>query len=120
MSTLIPLASCTSNQQQSQPDNRASDESAIRAIDADWVKAARRRMRSGSAPTMRTALPCSHLGSTCRSKDAIQKAWAGMLATPGFSLTFTPTKIEVSRAGDLAYEIGDYQMTTNDKKGSRK
>jgi ketosteroid isomerase-like protein len=40
-----------------------------------------------------------------------------MLATPGFSLTFTPTKIEVSRAGDLAYEIGDYQMTTNDKKG---
>ena len=40
MSTLITLASCTSNQQQSQPDNRASDESAIRAIDADWVKAA--------------------------------------------------------------------------------
>ncbi len=50
-------------------------------------------------------------------KDAIQKAWTDMLATPGFALTFSPTKIEVSRSGDLAYEIGEYSQTTNDKKG---
>ena len=118
MSTLITLASCTSNQQQSQPDNRASDESAIRAIDADWVKAAAakdaQRISSYYADGASLLAPGAPLAA---GKDAIQKAWAGMLATPGFSLTFTPTKIEVSRAGDLAYEIGDYQMTTNDKKG---
>ena len=50
-------------------------------------------------------------------KDAIQKAWAGLMATPGFALTFDPTKIEVSRDGDLAYEFGEYQLTTNDKQG---
>ena len=119
MSTLITLASCgTSNQQQAQPDNRASDESAIRAIDADWVKAAAakdaQRIGSYYADGASLLAPGAPLAA---GKDAIQKAWAGMLATPGFSLTFTPTKIEVSRAGDLAYEIGDYQMTTNDKKG---
>ena len=39
------------------------------------------------------------------------------MATPGFALTFTPSKIEVSRASDLAYDLGEYQLTTNDKKG---
>ena len=39
------------------------------------------------------------------------------MATPGFALTFDPTKIEVSRGGDLAYEFGEYQLTTNDKQG---
>jgi len=28
-----------------------------------------------------------------------------------------PTKVEVSRFGDLAYETGDYELTANDKKG---
>lgn len=40
-----------------------------------------------------------------------------MLGLPGFALTFTPSKIEVSRFGDLAYETGEYAMTLNDKKG---
>ena len=44
MSALLTLASCSDgNQQQSQPaalpDNRATDESMIRTIDADWLKA---------------------------------------------------------------------------------
>ena len=118
ISVLTAVASCSSNQQQSQPDNRANDESAIRAIDADWVKAvpAKDAQRIGAyyADGASLLAPGAPLAA---GKDAIQKAWAGMLATPGFSLTFTPTKIEVSRAEDLAYEIGDYQMTTNDKKG---
>jgi ketosteroid isomerase-like protein len=36
---------------------------------------------------------------------------------PGFALTFAPTKVEVARSGDLAYETGDYGLTTNDKQG---
>lgn len=117
--SVLTLASCGGgNQQQSQPDTRASDEAAIRAIDADWVKAAAakdaQRIGSYYADSASLFLPSAPLVA---GKDAIQKAWAGMLATPGFSLTFAPTKIEVSRAEDIAYEFGDYQMTTNDKKG---
>jgi uncharacterized protein (TIGR02246 family) len=117
--SVLALASCgASNQPAAQPDNRASDEASIRAIDADWVKAAAakdvQQITSYYADSASLFAPGVPLAA---GKDAIQKAWAGMLAIPGFSLTFTPTKIEVSRAGDLAYEFGDYQMTTNDKKG---
>ena len=48
--------------------------------------------------------------------EALQKAWTGLMATPGFALTFAPAKIAVSRAGDLAYEVGEYQLTMNDQK----
>jgi uncharacterized protein (TIGR02246 family) len=117
--SVLTLASCgASNQPAAQPDDRASDEAAIRAIDADWVKSAAakdvQRIDSYYADSASLFAPGAPLAT---GKDAIQMAWAGMLATPGFSLTFTPTKIEVARAGDLAYEFGDYQMTTNDKKG---
>jgi len=39
------------------------------------------------------------------------------MASPGFALKFASTKIEVARSGDLAYEIGTYELTGNDAKG---
>jgi uncharacterized protein (TIGR02246 family) len=123
MSSLLTLASCSAgNQQQSQPgviaDNRAADESTIRTMDADWGKAigAKDAQQSASyyADDGSLLAPSAPLAI---GKDAIQKTWAGLMATPGFALSFAPTKIEVSRAGDLAYEIGNYELTTNDKKG---
>lgn len=123
MSILITLASCgAGNQQQSQPaaqpDNRASDESTIRAIDADWVKAVAGKDAQRSASYYADGGSLFAPGAPfATGKDAVLKTWAGLMATPGFALTFAPTKIEVSRAGDLAYEIGEYQLTTNDKKG---
>ena len=50
-------------------------------------------------------------------KDAITKSLTGLVATPGFALTFVPSKVTVARAGDYAYEEGDFSMTMNDKKG---
>lgn len=50
-------------------------------------------------------------------KEAIRKAWAGMVELPGFALTFSPTKIDTAKSLDLAYEIGSYQLTVNDKDG---
>lgn len=123
MSGLMTLASCNAgNQQQPQPaalpDNRAADESAIRAIDADWVKAVAGKDAQQSASYYADGGSLLAPGAPLAAgKDAVQKTWAGMMATPGFALSFAPTKIEVSRAGDLAYEIGEYQLTTNDKKG---
>jgi uncharacterized protein (TIGR02246 family) len=121
LSASIALTSCGGGQQSQQtapPDTRAADESAIRALDADWVKAVTQKdvQRVASYYTDGSSLfaPSAPLAT---GKDAIQKAWGDMLASPGFALTFSPTKIEVSRAGDLAYEFGEYQLTTNDKKG---
>jgi ketosteroid isomerase-like protein len=40
-----------------------------------------------------------------------------MMADKNFALSFAPTKIEVARSGDLAYDIGDFSLTVTDPKG---
>jgi uncharacterized protein (TIGR02246 family) len=123
MFTSMVLGSCSpGNQQTSQPatpaDTRAEDEAKIRALDADWVKAvaAKDAQRCASFYADNGSLLLAG-APIATGKDAILKAWTGMLATPGVSLSFSPTKIEVSRAGDLAYDLGDYEETAKDKKG---
>ena len=35
----------------------------------------------------------------------------------GYALTFVPTKIEVASAGDMAWEIGTFELRVNDAQG---
>jgi uncharacterized protein (TIGR02246 family) len=123
MSAAGALCACNmGNQQPTQPaaipDTRAANETLIRNIDAEWVKtvAGKDAQESSSYYAEDGALmaPGAPLAS---GKAEIQKAWAGMMATPGFALSFAPAKVTVSRSGDLAYEVGDYELTTNDNKG---
>ena len=41
---------------------------------------------------------------------AIRETYARMAATPGMSLSFAPTKAEVSAAGDIGYTTGTFEM----------
>jgi uncharacterized protein (TIGR02246 family) len=99
-------------------DNRAADEAKIRSGDEEWVKsvAGKDAQKSASYYADGGALMAPGV-PLATGKDAVQKMWVGMMGTPGFALTFAPTKVEVSPSGDLAYEIGEYQLTSNDKKG---
>lgn len=97
---------------------RAQDEADIRAIDVAWAKAA------GSKDADQTTSFYAENGTLlapgapiASGKDAIRKTWAGLMGSPGFALQFAPTKIEISKSGDSAYEIGDYQLTVNGKNG---
>lgn len=98
------------------PDHRAADAAAIRAADANWVKAAKDPAAFTSFYAKDAVLfpPGAPMTS---GKEAIGKAWQQMMAQPGFALTFAPTKVDVSKSGDLAYDIGNYALTVNDKKG---
>ena len=49
----------------------------------------------------------------------IQATWAGMMATPGYSLPFAPTKIEVSKSRDMAYDVGTYLFKLLDANGKQ-
>ncbi|HSY63892.1 MAG TPA: nuclear transport factor 2 family protein [Terriglobales bacterium] len=40
-----------------------------------------------------------------------------LMALPGFSLSFAPSKIVIAKADDMAYEIGTYHLTLNDAQG---
>src|SRR5579864_6450636 len=94
------------------------DEANIRAIDVAWAKAVASKdadqTTSVYAENGTLLAPGAPIAS---GKDAIRKTWAGLMGTPGFALSFAPTKIEISKSGDSAYEIGDYQLTVNGKDG---
>jgi ketosteroid isomerase-like protein len=46
----------------------------------------------------------------------IQKSWATRLI-PGVSISWIPMYVDVAKAGDLAYILGSYNMTTKVAKG---
>ena len=116
------LTACNTTQQSTQPaappDTRAADEAAIRAIDVEWAKAAAAKDLAGTTAyyTDSTQVFAPN-APAATGKDAIQKTFTTLMALPGFALIFAPSKVEVARSGDLAYETGEYEMTVNDKKG---
>jgi uncharacterized protein (TIGR02246 family) len=52
-----------------------------------------------------------------RGRDAIRTAWSGLLQTPNLSLKVEPATIEVAQAGDMAYELGTYQLGMDGPQG---
>lgn len=120
---LALLTACnTVSQPSAQPaafiDTRVADEAAIRSLDAEWVKAiASKDLAQATSYYSDTAEMFTPSTPAASGKEAVEKLCAGMLGMPGFALTFAPSKVEVARSGDLAYETGEYEMTLNDKKG---
>jgi ketosteroid isomerase-like protein len=43
--------------------------------------------------------------------DAIRKTFTEMTGTPGFALSWTPTRADVAASGDLGTTIGTYEMS---------
>ena len=98
-------------------DTRAADEEAIRAADAAWSKAAGDKDAAKMATFYaENAVVMAPGMAAIKGRDAIQQAMTGMMQDPNFALSFTPTKIVVAKAGDQAYELGDFSMTMSDKK----
>lgn len=100
-------------QRQAPPDTRAADERAIQAVDDATKRAAQAKDANAVVDTW-YADDGSALypnAPICTGKEALRKRWAAMLATPGFSVNWQITKVEVSRSGDLAYTPFTYQMT---------
>jgi len=88
---------------------------ALKDLEAQWNKeiAAKDVEKSASHYTedgtvMGPGMPAS------MGKAAIRQMFAGMVSDPAFSLKFHPTRVEVSKSGDLAYTQGAYTMTMTD------
>jgi uncharacterized protein (TIGR02246 family) len=102
----------------SMPDTRIADEAAIRATDAAWVKdVATNDAEKASAYYTDNATVMVPGQPASEGKDRITRQLMGMMSLPGFALTFEPETVIVARSGDMAYEIGSYAMTLNDKTG---
>jgi ketosteroid isomerase-like protein len=98
--------------------NRSNDEALIRRIDALWSKAAEDKDLEGAVhPYADDASMLPFGAPIATGSDAIRKTWAALMAKPGYALTFVPTKIEVASAGDMAWEIGTFELRVNDAQG---
>lgn len=50
-------------------------------------------------------------------KEAIRKMWTGMIAIPGYALSWQPQVAFVAKSGDLGYTTGTYSFTLSGADG---
>jgi ketosteroid isomerase-like protein len=94
-------------------------EQAIRNADKAWSQAAQSKDLDKTVSFYAddaSVLPFNAPIAT--GKDQIKQVWSSLMSKPGFSLTFAPTKIEIAKSGDLAYEVGTFELKMNDAQGN--
>ena len=93
-------------------------EQAIRDLDAQWSKAAQSKDVDKTVSYYSddaTVLPAN--APMANSRESIKKIWGDLIASPGFSISWKTTKVEVAQSGDLAVSSGTYELTMNDAAG---
>jgi len=114
---LALLCSCT---QSPPPDTREADGKAIKDLETAWVKTAATKnvdqFIAYYADDASVLMPNAPLFT---GKPAIKEALKPLMDDPNFAMTFMPNKVEVSKAGDLAYTQGPYKMSFSDMRGNK-
>ena len=111
------LAGCS---QLSMPtaSNREAEERVIRDLDAEWTKAAAAKnvdqVIDFYADDASMFVPNEPIAM---GKPAIRVEWTKLTTNPGYALTFSPSRVDVAKAGDMAYEFGVYSLMLNGPDG---
>ncbi len=96
-----------------------ADEAAIRETTNEWMNAANakdvERLVDLYAADASLFPPNAPLVT---GKGAIGTVWSEFIESPGFATSLQTTKVEISRAGDLAYMVGTFEDTMNDPEGN--
>ena len=53
-----------------------------------------------------------------QGKKAIRNLWSGIFRTPGFSLQWTSTRVDVAESGAFGYVTGTFELTLQDSGGT--
>jgi uncharacterized protein (TIGR02246 family) len=113
--SMVLLSSCMKP-----PDTHDADVKAIKDVESNWVKTAATKdvdaFVTYYADDAAVLMPNAPLFT---GKQAIKEALKPLMTDPNFSLSFIPTKVEVSKSGDLAYTQGPYKMSFSDMRGNR-
>jgi ketosteroid isomerase-like protein len=100
------------------PAGTQSVEQLLRDLDAKWAKAAGTKdVDQTIAFYSDDAVVFPPNATSVTTKDAIRNAWKEMFASPGFVMTWQPTKVQVGKSGGMAWVSGTYQSTMNDASG---
>jgi uncharacterized protein (TIGR02246 family) len=92
-----------------------ADEAAIRAANKKWLEAiAAKDAKTIAAMHAEDAQMMPANAPKAVGREAIEKAWAGLLATPGLSVSFETEKFVFAKSGDLAVDIGTSKVTAGE------
>jgi ketosteroid isomerase-like protein/quercetin dioxygenase-like cupin family protein len=90
----------------------AEHESAVRARTAAYMAAAQARdldrLQSFIAPGAVAAFPNTAVAT---GPAGFRDSWSGAFSLPNFNISWQPTSVQVAASGDLATELGTYQMS---------
>src|SRR5215471_8984538 len=100
------------------PSGTQSVEQLLRDLDAKWAKAAATKdVEQTIAFYSDDAIVFPPNAASASRKEAIRNGWKEMLGSPGVIISWNPTKVQVGRAGEMAWVSGTYELTMNDASG---
>ena len=107
-----------SSSRSEKPNDPKSVEQLLRGLDADWAKtAAGKDVEQTIAFYSDDAIVFAPNATSAATKEAIRNRWKEMFASPGFVITWKPTRVRVGKSGEMARVSGTYEVTTNDASG---
>jgi len=114
----LAAAAVTAQSGSAQAESTAAIQRQIRKIDQHWIAAIAKKdpqviaqFYAADGAILAPGAPIAE------GRDAIAKAWKGFVDLKDFSLVFALTKINVAKAGDMAYELGTYSLSFTTDKG---
>src|SRR6266852_9558072 len=93
---------------------KGTDEQAVRDADAQWSKAAAAKDLDKTVSFYAedaVVLPPNDTAKT--TKDAIRALWKDLIGS-ATSVSWTATRVEMAKSGDMACLSGTYELTMND------
>jgi len=95
-----------------------SDERTLRALDDQWAKAAAAKdVEKTIAFYSDDAIVLPANATSAATKEAVRNVWKEMFASPGFVITWKPTRVQLAKLGDMGWVNGTYELTMNDASG---
>jgi ketosteroid isomerase-like protein len=96
--------------------NVEQEKTALMAVDTEWSKSTTDadKFLSFLAPDATVALSGA---PAMKGEQVIRPAFAGMMSSPGFALTWKTERADVAASGDLGYTISSYTLKTTNANG---
>ena len=89
-------------------------------LDAQWAKAAAAKdVEQTIAYYSDDAIVLPPNATSAATKEAIRNGWKDMFASPGFVITWQPTRVQVGKSSEMAWVSGTYELTMDDATGKR-
>src|SRR5215472_17034092 len=90
----------------------------LRDLDAKWAKAAAAKdIEQTIAYYSDDAIVFPPNATSAETKETIRNGWKEMLTSPGFVISWQPTRVQVAKSGGMAWVSGTYELTMNDASG---